>query len=37
LAYQSVRDGQWPTPVVRMGRLIKVPKKRLLDFLGGDA
>jgi excisionase family DNA binding protein len=37
LAYQSVRDGQWPTPVVRMGRLIKIPKKPLLDFLGADA
>jgi len=32
-----VRDGQWPTPVVRMGRLIKIPKKPLLDYLGADA
>jgi excisionase family DNA binding protein len=37
LAYQLVRDGQWPTPVVRIGRLIKIPKKPLLDFLGADA
>jgi excisionase family DNA binding protein len=37
LAYQLVRDGRWPTPVVRMGRLIKIPKKPLLDYLGGDA
>jgi excisionase family DNA binding protein len=37
LAYQLVRDGQWPTPVVRMGRLIKIPKKPLLDYLGADA
>jgi excisionase family DNA binding protein len=36
LAYQLVRDGQWPTPVVRMGRLIKIPKKPLLDYLGAD-
>jgi len=37
LAYQLVRDGRWPTPVVRMGRLIKIPKKPLLDYLGADA
>jgi excisionase family DNA binding protein len=34
LAYQLVRDGQWPTPVVRVGRLIKIPTRPLLDFLG---
>jgi excisionase family DNA binding protein len=37
LAYQLVRDGKWPTPVVRMGRLIKIPKKPLLDYLGADS
>jgi excisionase family DNA binding protein len=37
LAYQLVRDGRWPTPVVRIGRLIKIPKKPLLDYLGADA
>jgi excisionase family DNA binding protein len=37
LAYKLVRDGQWPTPVLRIGRLIKVPKKPLLDYLGADA
>jgi excisionase family DNA binding protein len=36
MAYQLVRNGQWPTPVVRMGRLIKIPKKLLLDFLGAS-
>jgi len=24
-AYELVRAGQWPTPIVRLGRLIKVP------------
>jgi excisionase family DNA binding protein len=37
LAYQLVRDGRWPTPVVRVGRLIKVPTRPLLEFLGADA
>src|SRR5262249_30651445 len=37
LAYKVVGDGEWPTPVVRIGRLIKVPKKPLLDYLGADA
>jgi predicted DNA-binding transcriptional regulator AlpA len=25
LAYRLVREGAWPTPVIRVGRLIKVP------------
>src|SRR3954469_5315692 len=25
LAYRLVREGRWPTPVIRIGRLIKVP------------
>ena len=25
LAYALVRAGRWPTPVVRVGRLIKIP------------
>ena len=33
-AYQLVRTGQWPTPVLRVGRLIKVPTGPLLDLLG---
>ena len=33
LAYQLVRTGQWPTPVIRMGRLIKVPTGPLLRLL----
>jgi hypothetical protein len=33
LAYQLVRTGQWPTPVIRVGRLIKVPTQPLLELL----
>lgn len=33
-AYQLVRAGQWPTPVVRLGRLIKIPTAPLLELLG---
>ncbi|TAM91389.1 MAG: DNA-binding protein [Jatrophihabitans sp.] len=34
LAYELVRTGRWPTPVLRMGRLIKVPTQPLLDLVG---
>ena len=34
LAYQLVREGNWPTPVVRVGRLIKIPTRPLLEYLG---
>ncbi len=27
-AYELVRTGQWPTPVIRVGRLIRVPTAR---------
>jgi predicted site-specific integrase-resolvase len=33
LAYELVRTGQWPTPVIRVGRLIKVPTQPLLELL----
>jgi hypothetical protein len=33
LAYELVRTGRWPTPIIRIGRLIKVPTRPLLDFL----
>lgn len=33
LAYELVRTGHWPTPVIRIGRLIRIPKRPLLDFL----
>ena len=33
-AYELVRTGQWPTPVIRVGRLIRVPTAPLLAGLG---
>jgi excisionase family DNA binding protein len=34
-AYKLVHDGQWPTPVLRVGRLIKIPTQPLLELLAG--
>jgi hypothetical protein len=33
LAYQLVRSDQWPTPVIRIGRLIRVPSAPLVALL----
>lgn len=33
-AYAMVADGSWPTRVLRLGNLIKVPTQDLLDLLG---
>lgn len=33
-AYQLVRVGDWPTPVLRLGRLIRVPSAPLLELFG---
>lgn len=33
-AYEMVRTGTWPTPVIRLGRLIKVPTAPLMALLG---
>lgn len=35
-AYEMVRRGKWPTPVLRCGRLIRVPTAPLLALLGVD-
>lgn len=35
-AYELVRTGDWPTPVLRFGRLIRVPTAPLLELLGVD-
>jgi excisionase family DNA binding protein len=35
-AYRLVHDQQWPTPVLRLGRLIKIPTQPLLDLLAGS-
>jgi predicted DNA-binding transcriptional regulator AlpA len=34
VAYQLVRQGTWPTPVLRLGHQIKVPSAPLLELLG---
>ena len=36
-AYRLVHDQQWPTPVLRLGRLIKIPTQPLLELLAGIA
>ena len=33
-AYELVRTGQWPTPILRLGRLIRVPTAPLLTLVG---
>jgi hypothetical protein len=33
-AYELVRTDAWPTPVLRLGWLIKIPSAPLLDLLG---
>jgi excisionase family DNA binding protein len=34
-AYRLVHDKLWPTPVLRLGRLIRIPTQPLLDLLAG--
>jgi hypothetical protein len=33
LAYELVRTNQWPTPIIRVGRLIKIPSGPLLELV----
>ncbi len=33
-AYELIRIGQWPTPVLRLGKLIRLPTGPILDLLG---
>jgi hypothetical protein len=33
LAYELVRTDQWPTPVIRVGRLIKIPSEPLIELM----
>lgn len=37
LAYELVRTNQWPTPVIRVGRLIKIPSVPLLELIATGA
>jgi predicted DNA-binding transcriptional regulator AlpA len=32
-AYELIRVGQWPTPTLRLGKLIRIPTAPLLDLL----
>ncbi len=36
-AYELVRVGGWPTPVFRLGRLIRIPTAPMLSLLGVEA
>lgn len=36
-AYELVRTGKWPTPVLRLGRAIRIPTAPLLAQLGLSA
>lgn len=33
-AYELIRTGDWPTPIIRLGKLIKVPTVPLLTLIG---
>jgi predicted DNA-binding transcriptional regulator AlpA len=33
-AYELIRSGHWPTPILRLGKLIRVPSAPLLDLVG---
>ena len=33
-AYELIRCGRWPTPVFRLGKLIRIPTAPLLTLLG---
>jgi hypothetical protein len=33
-AYELIRVGEWPTPVFRLGKLIRVPTAPMLQLLG---
>ncbi len=33
-AYELIRLGEWPTPVFRLGKLIRIPTAPMLTLLG---
>lgn len=33
-AYELIRLGEWPTPVFRLGKLIRIPTAPMLELLG---
>lgn len=32
-AYELIRSGEWPTPVLRLGKLIRIPSAPLLELI----
>ncbi len=32
-AYELIRSGEWPTPVLRLGKLIRIPSAPLLQLV----
>lgn len=32
-AYELIKCDQWPTPILRLGRLIRIPSAPLLDLV----
>jgi len=32
-AYELIRAGRWPTPVLRLGKLIRIPSAPLLELV----
>ena len=36
LAYDLVRSGSWPTPILRMGKLIRIPTASLVRLVNGN-
>jgi excisionase family DNA binding protein len=35
-AYEMARSGEWPTRLLRLGKLIRVPTAELLAYVGAD-
>ena len=35
VVYVLIRSGEWPTPVLRLGNRIRIPKSALLDLITG--
>lgn len=33
LAYELVRTDQWPTPIIRVGHLIKIPSGPMIELM----
>jgi predicted DNA-binding transcriptional regulator AlpA len=36
-AYELIRVGEWPTPVFRLGKLIRIPTAPMRELLGIDS